>query len=213
MPTPPQKNTALLTKFTHEHVNITQQHTLYSGFFKMEQYTLQHKLFAGGWSKPIVREMFERGHAVALLPYDPVTDEFVLIQQFRLGAMATSDSPWLVEVIAGMIDPGFDAEVVCHKEAEEEAGIALYDVVEVCSYLSSPGGTTERLRCFIAKTDSTQADGIHGVESESEDIKVLRVPRCEAKKWLETGVIDNAAAIILLQHFFLHETKYRNIDT
>ena len=191
--------------FSHQDVAIVSKQSLYNGFFKMVQYTLKHKLFSGGWSPEITREMFERGHAVALLPYDPVTDEFVLIQQFRLGAMATTESPWLVEVIAGMIDPGLDAEAVCHKEAQEEAGIELKHLTKVCSYLSSPGGTTERLELFLAQTDSTVAHGIHGVENEAEDIKVLRVPRLEAKEWLETGVIDNAAAIIILQHFFLHE--------
>lgn len=191
--------------FSHNDVEIVSKQSLYNGFFKMVQYKIKHKLFAGGWSSEITREMFERGHAVALLPYDPVTDEFVMIQQFRLGALATTESPWLIEVIAGMIDPGFEAEDVCHKEAQEEAGITLTQLTKVCSYLSSPGGTTERLDLFLAQTDSTKAQGIHGVDNEAEDIKVLRVPRLEAKKWLETGVIDNAAAIIILQHFFLHE--------
>lgn len=191
--------------FSHNDVEIVSKQSLYNGFFKMVQYKIKHKLFAGGWSSEITREMFERGHAVALLPYDPVTDEFVMIQQFRLGALATTESPWLIEVIAGMIDPGFEAEDVCHKEAQEEAGITLTQLTKVCSYLSSPGGTTERLDLFLAQTDSTKAQGIHGVHNEAEDIKVLRVPRLEAKKWLETGVIDNAAAIIILQHFFLHE--------
>ncbi|HAB80123.1 MAG TPA: ADP-ribose diphosphatase [Glaciecola sp.] len=194
-------------QFSNQDVEVLTTTKLYDGFFKMVQYKVKHKLFAGGWSDVVTREMFERGHAVALLPYDPNTQEFVLIEQFRLGAMATSDSPWLMEVIAGMIDDGYSAEDICHKEAHEEAGIRLSHLTKACSYLSSPGGTTERLHIFMAKTDATQADGIHGIDDESEDILVHRVPEGTAKQWLDSGRIDNAAAIIALQYFFLNKQK------
>ena len=194
-------------QFNNQDVEVVTTTPLYDGFFKMVQYKLKHKLFAGGWSGEVTREMFERGHAVALLPYDPNTQEFVLIEQFRLGAMATSDSPWLIEVLAGMIDEGYTPEDVCHKEAQEEAGIELQHLTKACSYLSSPGGTTERLHIYIAHTDATKAQGIHGVEHESEDILVHRVAEKQAKAWLANGRIDNAAAIIALQYFFLHKQQ------
>ncbi len=192
-------------QFSNKDVEVLKTTALYDGFFKMVQYQVKHKLFAGGWSNTVTREMFERGHAVALLPYDPNTQEFVLIEQFRLGAMATSESPWLMEVIAGMIDPGYSAVEVCHKEAQEEAGISLTNLTKACSYLSSPGGTTERLDIYLAQTDASQAAGIHGVEHESEDILVHRVKEATAKEWLQSGRIDNAAAIIALQYFFLNK--------
>ncbi|CAI8246652.1 MAG: ADP-ribose pyrophosphatase [Glaciecola sp. HTCC2999] len=195
------------SQFSHQDVEVLTTRPLYDGFFKMVQYKLKHRLFAGGWSSEVTREMFERGHAVAVLPYDPVTQEFVLIEQFRLGAMATSQSPWLIEVIAGMIDTGYSPEEVCHKEAREEAGIELQHLTKACSYLSSPGGTTERLHIYIAQTDATQADGLHGVEHESEDILVHRIAQKQAKEWLENGRIDNAAAIIALQYFFLNKQQ------
>lgn len=195
------------SQFSHQDVEVLTTRPLYDGFFKMVQYKLKHRLFAGGWSSEVTREMFERGHAVAVLPYDPVTQEFVLIEQFRLGAMATSQSPWLIEVIAGMIDTGYSPEEVCHKEAREEAGIELQHLTKACSYLSSPGGTTERLHIYIAQTDATQAEGLHGVEHESEDILVHRIAQKQAKEWLENGRIDNAAAIIALQYFFLNKQQ------
>lgn len=195
------------SQFSHQDVEVLTTRPLYDGFFKMVQYKLKHRLFAGGWSSEVTREMFERGHAVAVLPYDPVTQEFVLIEQFRLGAMATSQSPWLIEVIAGMIDTGYSPEEVCHKEAREEAGIELQHLTKACSYLSSPWGTTERLHIYIAQTDATQAEGLHGVEHESEDILVHRIAQKQAKEWLENGRIDNAAAIIALQYFFLNKQQ------
>ncbi|MDM7861697.1 ADP-ribose diphosphatase [Alteromonas sp. ASW11-36] len=180
---------------------------LYDGYFKMVQYRFQHRLFDGGWSGDVVREIFERGHAVAVLPYDPVTDEFVLIEQFRIGAMETSDSPWLIEVIAGIIDEGEEPAEVCHREAMEEAGITLSNLTEAVSYLASPGGTTERLQIYMAQVDASEAHGVHGLDNESEDILVHRVPVNEAEEWLKNGKIDNAAAIIAVQWFLLNKAN------
>lgn len=188
-------------------VKVTKEKVVYDGFFKMNEYHFKHKLFSGEWSGNVRREIFERGHAVAVLPYDPIQEEFVLIEQFRFGAMATSNTPWLVEVIAGMIDKGQTPDEVCKREAMEEAGIELEYLTKVLSYLSSPGGTTERLHIYIAKVDSNSAQGIHGLETESEDIRVLRVPEEQAIQWLRDGVIDNAAAIIALQWFMLNKSK------
>lgn len=194
-----------IQRFNSSDVEILSKSPLYNGFFKMVRYELKHKLYAGEWSKPFVREMFERGHAIAVLPYDPDTEEFVLIEQFRLGAMATSDSPWLLEVIAGIIDEGETQEAVCHREAKEEAGISMSNLTKATSYLSSPGGTTERLHIFVAKTNSSDASGVHGLEYESEDILVHRVSEKQAFEWLQNGRIDNAATIIALQWFFINK--------
>ena len=140
-------------QFNNQDVEVVTTTPLYDGFFKMVQYKLKHKLFAGGWSGEVTREMFERGHAVALLPYDPNTQEFVLIEQFRLGAMATSDSPWLIEVIAGMIDDGYTPEDVCHKEAQEEAGIELQHLTKhavICLVqVAPPNGYTSILHILM----------------------------------------------------------------
>ncbi|GEA12443.1 ADP-ribose diphosphatase [Alteromonas sp. KUL49] len=191
--------------FTSNDVKIEKITPLHDGFFKMFAYEFRHKCFNGEWSDVVRREMFERGHAVAILPYDPITQEFVLIEQVRIGALPTSSSPWLIEVIAGVIDEGETQESVCHREAMEEAGIELEHLTKALSYLSSPGGTTERLHIFMACTDSTKAAGIHGLEYESEDILVHRVSESTAYDWLESGRIDNAAAVIALQWFFMHK--------
>lgn len=192
--------------FTSNDVEVTDITPLYSGFFTMKQYQFRHKCFDGSWSDIVKREIFERGHAVGVLPYDPILNEFVLIEQVRIGALATSSSPWLIEIIAGMIDEGETEEGVCHRESLEEAGIELTELTKAVSYLSSPGGTTERLHIYVAKTDASKAHGIHGLASESEDIKVHRIKESTALEWLENGHIDNAAAIIALQWFFMHKT-------
>ena len=197
----------LMQGFTRDDVNIIEQKTLYKGFFKMVEYTFKHRLFDGGWSDLVRRELFERGHAVAVLPYDPLTQEFVLVEQFRFGAMESAGSPWLIEIIAGMIDAGEAPEEVCVREAQEEAGIELSHLRKVHSYLSSPGGTSESLDIFVAKVDATTAHGVHGLPHESEDILVHRVHQKDAREYLANGKINNAAAIIALQWFFLHQDQ------
>jgi ADP-ribose pyrophosphatase len=84
-------------------VEILDQTVGYNGYFRIERYRLRHRLFSGTWSRELVREVFERGHAAAVLPYDPVLDQVVLIEQFRIGALQTPGDPWLVEIVAGII--------------------------------------------------------------------------------------------------------------
>lgn len=194
-------------RFNSSDVKVSDKKPLYQGFFKTTEYTFTHKLFNGGWSGPIRREVFERGHAVAVLPYDPATGEFVLIEQFRIGAVETSNKPWLIEIVAGIIDEGETPEAVCHREAQEEAGIDLKNLTRATSYLASPGGTTERIDIFVARTDATTAHGVHGLDSESEDICVHRVAESDALEWLKNGHIDNAASIIALQWFFMNKQE------
>jgi ADP-ribose pyrophosphatase len=116
-----QKGVQEIQQFSAKDIQILSKETLYQGFFKMVKYAFKHKLFEGGWSDVVTREVFERGHAVAVLPYDPVLDEFVLIEQVRIGALPTSSSPWMIEVVAGIIDAGETPEDVCYRETKEEA--------------------------------------------------------------------------------------------
>lgn len=187
---------------------------VFDGFFKVREYTFKHRLFAGGWSGPIVRELFERGDAVVVLPYDAVTDEVVLVEQFRIGALAATlrnqdnRSPWLVECIAGMIDKDESPAEVASREAEEEAGITLSDVQPIIDFLSTPGGMSERIHLFSATVDSTTAAGIHGLDHEGEDIRVCVVKREQAIQWLYEGKIDNAPTVIALQWLQLNYQKF-----
>jgi ADP-ribose pyrophosphatase len=192
-------------KFSDQDVQIISKETLYQGFFKMVKYAFKHKLFAGGWSDVVEREIFERGHAIAVLPYDPVLDEFVMIEQVRIGALPTSSSPWLIEVVAGIIDEGETPEDVCCREAKEEAGLEIQKLHKALSYLASPGGTTERLHIYVGLVDSSNAKGIHGLKYESEDILVHRVPTSVAFDWINQGKIDNAATLIALQWFAMNK--------
>ncbi|GLR72615.1 ADP-ribose diphosphatase [Agaribacter marinus] len=199
-----------MTSFTKDDVEVIKKESLHDGYFNTNKYYIKHRKYDGGWTEVFTREVFERGHAVAVLLYDPTTEEFVLIEQFRFPAMETAKTPWLIEVVAGIIDEGETHENVCHREAQEEAGVVIEKLTKACEFLMSPGGSTERLYAYVGKVDSTKADGIHGLDEETEDIKVLRVPELHARDWLDSGKIDNSTAIILLQWFFLNKAKLLN---
>ncbi|HEM6915641.1 TPA: ADP-ribose diphosphatase, partial [Providencia stuartii] len=180
---------------------------LFNGFFQMIEYRFRHRLFEGGWSEEITREVFERGHAGVILPYDPEADKVVLIEQIRLPAIETSQTPWLLEAVAGMIETDETAEQVVRREADEEAGLVIGRTEKALSYLSSPGGSSERMYVYVGEVDSSHASGIHGLKSENEDIRVHVVSRELAYQWVEEGIIDNAATVIVLQWLQLNYKK------
>ncbi|MBJ3781151.1 ADP-ribose diphosphatase [Enterobacter asburiae] len=205
-----QKPEKLPVTFAKNDVEIIARETLYSGFFSMDLYRFRHRLFNGEMSGEIRREIFERGHAAVLLPFDPVRDEVVLVEQIRIAAYDVSDSPWLLEMVAGMIEEGETVEDVARREALEEAGLVVGRTKPVLSYLASPGGTSERLSIMVGEVDATTAEGIHGLADENEDIRVHVVSREQAYQWVEEGKIDNAASVIALQWLQLHYQTLRN---
>ncbi|WP_260259811.1 ADP-ribose diphosphatase [Vibrio intestinalis] len=196
------------TQFTPEDVEIISKQTLFQGFFKMVKYRFKHKLFEGGWSQEIEREMFERGHAAAMLPYDPVTDQVVLIEQIRVGALE-HDNPWQLEIVAGIIDQGEQAEDVVRREAVEEAGIDVSRLEKVTSYYPSSGGCSEMLDVYVGEVDASTAHGVHGLDYEGEDIRVHVVSRETAYQWVVDGRFENGASIIALQWLQLNYQRLK----
>ena len=158
----------------------------------------------------IDREIFERGHAAACLLYDPDLDKLVLIEQFRAGALAAlaspwfdeaETSPWLIEIVAGIIEDGEEPEAVVRREALEEAGCAIGHIEPLFHYLVSPGGSSESMFVYLGRVDAANAGGIHGPAHEGEDIRVLAVDVDEAFAMLDQGRINNAMTLLAMQWF------------
>lgn len=191
--------------FTSSDVKILEKKTVYKGYFRIEKITLQHRLFAGDWSTPFEREIFERGHAVAVLLYDPILNKVVFIEQFRVGALEKNGNPWLLELVAGIIEEDENPEQVAMRETQEEAGLKFSALIPIYRYWVSPGGSTETVNLFCARVDASHAGGIHGLADEHEDIKVWVYDTQEAYQLLEQGQICNAITIIALQWLQLHE--------
>lgn len=196
-------------QFTPQDVKIISRKSLYRGFFSMVKYTFQHKLFAGGWSEPVEREMFERGHAAALLPYDPIEDKVVMIEQIRVGALEHAN-PWQMEIVAGVIDTDESSEEVVRREAMEEAGVEVGKIECITSYYPSSGGCSEKLDVFVGQVDAASAQGIHGLDYEDEDIKVHVMSRQDAYQLVRDGNIENGASIIALQWLELHHEELKS---
>ncbi|HCE2178203.1 TPA: ADP-ribose diphosphatase [Vibrio parahaemolyticus] len=196
-------------EFTSRDVEIISKESVFEGFFKMVKYRFKHRLFAGGWSDVVEREMFERGHAAAMLPYDPKTDQVVIIEQIRIGALE-HEHPWQLEIVAGMIDRDESAEEVIRREAEEEAGITVGRVASVTSYYPSSGGCSEKLDVFVGEVDASKAHGIHGLDYEDEDIRVHVLSREQAYQWVKDGIFENGASIIALQWLQLNHQELRS---
>jgi ADP-ribose pyrophosphatase len=188
-------------------VIVLEQTVAYDGRFKIIRYRLRHRLFADGLSPVLVREVFERGHAVAVLPFDPERNQVVLIEQFRIGALGVVDHPWLLEPVAGIIESGESAPEVARREAAEEAGLELLDLVPACTYFASPGGSTETCQVLIGRVDAADAGGIFGKADEGEDIKVHVVALDTALDWLCDGRIHAATTVVALQWLALHRAE------
>ena len=190
-------------------VEIVEREACFRGFYQLERLHLRHRLFAGGMGKVISRELFVRHDAVCVLPYDPQRDCVVLIEQFRVGALDKSLNPWLIELVAGLIDKDEQPEQVARREAVEEAGLELAELWPLTQYYPSPGGSDERVHLYVGRCDSRGAGGVHGLEEEGEDIRVLVWSLDDALAAVENGRIDNAASIIALQWLALNRAKLR----
>lgn len=197
-------------RFTRADVEVLEDHTGYDGFFKIRELTLRHRCFAGGWSHELKRELFLRRAAVGVLLYDPQRDTVALVEQFRIGALHT-DNPWLLELVAGLIDSDETPEAVARREAVEEAGCEILAMEPVLDYFSSPGGSNEFFHLFCGRCDLADAGGIHGLPEEGEDIRVHVLSADEAFSRLAAGELCNAHTIIALQWLQLHRPRLREM--
>ena len=188
-------------------VEIVEQRAVYQGFSRLEIVRLRHRLFAGGISVIIQRELLMKPEAVGVLIYDPKRDEVLMIEQFRVGALSESN-PWQLEIVAGLVDSVDEDEtleaVVC-REALEEAGVELRQVQKLMSYFMSPGGSNEKFTLFVAEADLSNAGGLHGLPEEGEDIRVAVLKSDEAFQALMDGRVSNAPALIALQWLMLNK--------
>jgi ADP-ribose pyrophosphatase len=198
-----QSKSIPMLQYTRNDVSISAINTKYQGFFKVDEYQLQHKLFSQKFSKNMTREVFERGDAVVVMLYDAIEDNLLLLEQFRAGALRTEQTPWLLEFVAGMFERNENPIDVAIRETKEEAGINLEvsNVKPIMKYLSSPGGMSECIHLYWAKFDSHKVSpgSVHGLEDENEDILLHIVSRTDALTLLKEGKIINASTIIGLQ--------------
>ncbi|MEH6472007.1 MAG: NUDIX domain-containing protein [Halopseudomonas sp.] len=201
--------TELKPSFVADDVELLNCERAFDGFFKLDRIQLRHRRFEGDWTESLQRELFVRDDAVCVLPYDPIADAVVLIEQFRIGAMKDSRSPWLLELVAGIVESGESVADVAHREADEEAGAQLLELEPICRYHVSPGGSQETIHLLCGWVNSKGMGGLHGLAHEGEDIRALVMPRQQAYQAVVDGVINNAATIMALQWLELNHSQLR----
>lgn len=197
--------------FEQSDVEIVDDELAFNGFFKLRRLKLKHKLFQGGDSLVFERELCVRGDAVGVLLFDPVLNKFAMVEQIRIGVLGRKQSPWLLELVAGMLDKeGEDKQEVAIRETQEEAGLSI-DVLEpMLEYFCSPGGSTEFFSLFCGKVDLCNVQGgVFGVDNENENIKLHILDVDEVLALLASGTINNAMTVIALQWFIIHQEQLR----
>ncbi len=180
-------------------VELIEKQAAFSGYFRINRFRLRFPLYEGGMSREVVREILERGRVAAVLLVDPDRDAVVLIEQFRPGPYAADHQPWLIETVAGVIEGVESAEEMARREAKEEANCDITDLFPIIRFFTSPGASSESVTLIFGRVDSTNAGGVHGLDEEGEDIRVMVVSVNEALSLLYDGKIVNAITIIALQ--------------
>ena len=207
-----KKQAVPMLRYNKSDTNVLAIDTQYQGFFKLNKYQLNHKLFSGEQSATFSREVFERGDAVVVVLYDIEQDKLLLLEQFRPGALRENSTPWLLEFVAGMFDENETPVEVAIRETKEETGIDIAElsIQPIMKYFSSPGGMSECIHLYLAKFDANKvkSGSIFGLDNENEDILLHILTRTKALSLLSEGKICNAATIIGLQWLALN---YQNL--
>ena len=186
-------------------IEVDQRETLFDSFLRVDRLKLRHSLFAGGWSELMTRELILRPRAVGVLLFDPAQQQVVLVRQIRVGMLDEGQKPWLLELVAGMVESGEEPIKVAARESLEEANTKPQDLLQICEYYNSPGISNERITLFCGRVDATQAGGIFGLDAEHEDIEVVVLSLADALAKVASGEINNAMSIIALQWLQLNQ--------
>ncbi|MEM7438366.1 MAG: NUDIX domain-containing protein [Pseudomonadota bacterium] len=200
--------------FRRDDIEVVHRSLPYARYFDLEDVRLRHPTFSGGMSDTILRSCLRAADAVTVLPYDPATDQVLLVEQFRPGAFSRGDpNPWVLEPVAGRVDRIEAPEEVAHREAKEEAGLDLYQLEKIAGYYPSPGAMTEYLTSFLGLCHLADHDeGVHGLETEAEDICTHILSFAAAMDLLSTGEADNGPLLLSLYYLQANRARLRGAD-
>jgi ADP-ribose pyrophosphatase len=194
-------------------VKILSRRKGFRGFFRVDVYRLRHRLFGGGWSDVIEREIYERGKTSGVLLYDPQRDAVVLVEQFRLPSLVAGFSGWELEMVAGIIGPKDTTPArVAIRETKEETGLEVIGKpIKIHQVMPSPGGLSEVFNIFCARVDARRAAGIHGLAQENEDIRVVVKSFRQVTKLVKAGRIRNGSSLLALYWLAANRARLRRL--
>ena len=185
-------------------VTVIERKEAYRGFGRLDVVRLRYRREDGSMSEAIEREILQRGHGAAVLPVDIERDELVLVRQFRPGAWAAGWSPWTLECPSGLEGDERDARATACREALEETGCRIDDLVPIARCLSSPGPFSETVTVFCARVAEASPARVHGRRDEGEETPVHRIGVDEARRMLDAGEIRDSKTIIAMQYVTTH---------
>jgi len=196
---------------THPDLRIVAHEIAFGRHLRLDVFRFHHRLFSGEWSGERVYDVVRRGAAVAVLLYDPERDTVVLVEQFRLPPLLAGYSPWVVEVVAGLVDKEGEAEAeVGRRETREEAGFdVIGELIPIQRYVPMPGNSDETIALFCGRVASAGAGGVHGLAAEHEDIRVVVKPLAELAAKLDSGRIETGHTLISLYWLLRHRDEVR----
>lgn len=189
----------------HNDIHIIQQNILYQGkYFYLKNFNLQFKKFNNTFTKAVNRNLLMRNPCVGVLLYDENSQEIILIEQFRIGAI-DSHNPWLLEIVAGLIEES-DSNVVnaAHRETLEESGCKIQKLIPITKYYASPGYTDEFVHLYLGIVNRNEVVQICGNAHEDEDIRTKIIPAAKALSLCTEGKVINSMSIIALQWFHIN---------
>lgn len=196
-----------LTTRNTDDIQILGREVIGEGWGQLERYHLKHRRFDDSWSQAIDRDLYTIGEVAAVLVYDPKQDIVLLTEQFRTCGLRYGEATWLVEIVAGLIDGDDDPEETARREAKEESGCDIADLVHISTHYSSPGGCGERIYLYAAAADLSEAGGIFGLAHEHEDIRAVVVPFTDALAACDDGRIIDGKTLIAVNWLARHKDK------
>ncbi|SHL73793.1 nudix-type nucleoside diphosphatase, YffH/AdpP family [Roseovarius litoreus] len=193
-------------------VECIRRHTPHQGYFLTREYRLRYPGFDGGASPLVDREVFVATDAAIVLPYDPVHDRVLLVEQFRMGPYGRGDPrPWMLEPVAGRVDAGETPEQTARRECVEEAGLDLRELELISRHYCTPGTSTEYFHLYLGLCDLPQAGhGLGGLASENEDIRTHVISYDRAMSLLDTGEADNGPLVLALMWLSRERERLRS---
>jgi ADP-ribose pyrophosphatase len=196
---------------SHPDLRIVAHEIAFRRHLRLDVFRFQNRLYSGEWSGERVHDIVRRGAAVAVLLYDPDREAVVLVEQFRLPPLLAGYSPWVVEVVAGLVDHADESEEeVARRETVEEAGVQpVGELIPIQRYVPMPGSSDETIMLFCGRVDASGASGVHGLADEHEDIRVVVKSMAELEAMLDSGQIETGHTLICLYWLFRHRDQLR----
>ena len=191
--------------------DLIHREALFQGYYRVDRFHIRQQLDDGSWSNVFSREVFDANkYAATVLLFDPQHDKVVMIEEFRAGPMSKGDEPFMIQVVAGTVDPGETSEAAAKREAIEEAGCEVTALQKLYSYYPCPGCVGEHVDVFVGRTVAPAEGTIAGLAHEGEHIRVLVMDAMQAISLLYSGKLRDAATLITMQWFALHHTELRS---